>query len=98
VTSLIGGWRIRVRDRWTLPLGWLPPLFNAVWEIVQGLGWTGGRMDFWDGVVGVAGWLLAEVMFFRSKQPGVEISRWLNWRVAVVITGFACMGCAAVWR
>lgn len=97
VTSLCGGWKLRLGAR-TFPIAWLAPLFNAGWEIVQGLGWTDGHGDWLDAAAGLGGWLLSKLAFARAARSAEMISiRW-NWRVAVVASGFACMGLADVWK
>jgi hypothetical protein len=98
VTSLLGGWKIRIGNSHALPLAGLCPLINATWEIVQWIGWTDGRADWRDAVAGLVGWLIAHALFFRSARPSEEISALWNWRVGVVMTGFACMGLADVWK
>ncbi len=97
-TSLIGGWHIRpVRASGPLRLAWLPPFFNAGWELVQRAGWTDGRADWLDVAAGFTGWIAAELLLLRPATQGEGIPGLLNWRVAVVIAGFACMGFADVW-
>jgi hypothetical protein len=98
VTSLVGGWRVRLRSGRILSLTWLPPLFNAGWEIIQWLGWTDGRADWRDCVAGYAGWFLATALFFRTPAPKDEIAALWNWRVGVAAAGFACMALADVWK
>ncbi|MES2692690.1 MAG: hypothetical protein V4773_04400 [Verrucomicrobiota bacterium] len=97
-TSLFGGWKIRLGMRRVLPLAWLCPCLNALWEVIQWIRWTDGRADPLDVVAGLVGWLGAHLILFRAEQPTEEIATLWNWRVGVVLTGCACMGLADVWR
>jgi hypothetical protein len=94
VVSLAGGWRVRLQSGQGLSITWLPPLFNAGWEMIQWLGWTDGHPDWKDGVAGYAGWLLSLLMFSRTPLHAAEISALGNWRVFVVVAGFASMALA----
>jgi hypothetical protein len=96
-TSLLGGWRLRLGRERFLAVSWLGPAFNAAWEGVQWLGWTDGRGDPGDIVAGLAGWLLASALFLRATRPVEETVPW-TWRAGMMITAFACMGLADVWR
>lgn len=98
VTSLAGGWRVRLPSGRAVSITWLSPLFNVVWEIIQWAGWTDGRADWQDCVAGYAGWILSCGLFFRTPAPADEISALWNWRVGVVASGFACMALADVWK
>lgn len=95
-TSLTGGWRLRISRR-LFSLSLLSPLFNAAWEVVQWLGWTNGRADWLDALAGVAGWLLACLVFAHGEEPAEIPAPW-DWRVALAAAGFACMGFAHVWK
>lgn len=98
VTSVIGGWKIRRGTRRSIPLAWLAPAINAIWELVQWAGWTDGRADWLDVVAGIAGGVIAQLLFFRSTKNGEEIPLAWSWRVSVMIASIACMGLADVWK
>ncbi len=98
VTSLVGGWSIQLPSDRTILLAWLAPFFNAVWEIVQWLGWTDGRADWQDAGAGFAGWLLAQAIFHRQPVATAALFMRIPWRVGVVVAAFACMGLADVWK
>ncbi len=97
-TCLLGGWKIRLGRTHVLQLAWLCPLFNTCWESIQWIGWTDGHADWLDVLAGFVGWSVARLLFLRSARPADEIPALWNWRVGVVVTGFACIGLADVWK
>lgn len=97
VTSLVGEWRIHLWRAHDVPLARLAVLFNAGWEAIQWIGWTDGRGDWRDVVAGVAGWTAAHLIPFEPQHAAVLSSRW-GWRWGVVVSSFACMGLADVWK
>lgn len=96
-TSLVSGWSIRASGNRLIALAPLCPLFNALWEVVQALGWSDGHADLQDVAAGCIGWLVAQLAFLSAGKP-VEIPLRWTWRLGVVLSGVACIGLADVWK
>lgn len=97
VTSLLGGWSLRGWRNRTLSLGWLCPFFNAGWEGVQAFGWTDGYADWLDAMAGFGGAMIARGLSIGSPEPVVIPSLW-SWRLGIVVSSFASMALADVWK
>lgn len=97
VTSMCGGCNFRLARSRILTLACISPLINAGWEAIQWFGFTDGHADWFDVFAGVGGWMIAHVISIRSAKP-VEISALWSWRFGIVLSGFACMGFADVWK
>lgn len=96
-SSLLGGWKVRMGSRRVVALASVCPLANASWELVQWSGWTDGRGDWCDVAAGFAGWGVSQLVFLGASRPVELVALW-GWRLGVVISGFACMGLADVWK
>lgn len=98
-SCLCSGWRVRFGKAREMGLAWLFPSLNALWEAVQGLGWTDGRADAADVLAGLVGGALSCAIFrFRHpEQRPAALVVFRGWRLGLLLVGVSTMGLADVW-